>query len=214
MISLLLPSRIVNYKKAMGDKSFTLLDIGAGNHSAQKIKKHLPACRYFGVDITRDYNNDEADFKLMEGFFEKDLTKLQFDDIPNDFFDMIVMSHIIEHLHNGDEVVKALVPKLKKGGYFYLEFPSAESVNFPSKRDTLNFYDDDTHVRIYSAEELSGILESLGFTILKAGVRRDWRNILIMPIKMIHNRIKYGYVMGSVYWDWYGFAELVWARKN
>lgn len=213
-MTLFLPSRLVKFKKAMGDKSFTLLDIGAGNHSVKKIKKHFPACRYYGVDITRDYNNDESDFQLMEGFFEKDLTKLDFGDIPNDFFDIIVMSHIIEHLENGDEVIRALVPKLKKGGYIYIEFPSAESVNFPSRRDTLNFYDDKTHVRIYSWEEISSILIPMGFTVLTGEVRRDWRNIVMMPIKMIHNKIKYGYVMSSVYWDWYGFAELVWARKS
>jgi SAM-dependent methyltransferase len=213
MISLL-PSRIATFKKALGDKPFTLLDIGAGNHSVKKIKKHLPACRYYGVDITRDYNNDESDFQLMEGFFEKDLTRLEFDDIPDNFFDLVVMSHIIEHLPNGDQVIQALAPKLKNGGYIYIEFPSAESVNFPSRKDTLNFYDDPTHVRIYSAEELTALLTSMNFTVLKGGVRRDWRNIAMMPVKMLHNRIKYGYVMSSVFWDWYGFAELVWARKG
>lgn len=214
MNTLLLPSKLTGIGKAFGNNAFTLLDIGAGNHSARKIKKHLPNCRYFGVDITRDYNNDENDFRLMEGFYEKDLTKLDFADIPNDFFDAIMMTHIIEHLKNGDEVIVALLPKLKSGGRIYIEFPSEESVNFPSRKDTLNFYDDPTHVRIYSAEEISEILVKNGFEILKAGVRRDWRNILMMPVKMIHNKIKYGYVMSSVFWDWYGFAEGVLAKKK
>jgi SAM-dependent methyltransferase len=213
-MNFLLPSKMTGFGRAMGDREWNLLDIGAGNHSARKIKKHFPKVHYYGVDITREYNNDEEDFRLMEGFYEKDLTQLDFHDIPDGFFDGIMMTHIIEHLHNGDEVVRALLPKLKKGGYIYIEFPSAESVNFPSKKDTLNFYDDPTHVRIYSAEEIGGLLQEEGFTVLKAGVRRDWRNILMMPVKMIHNKIKYGYVMGSVYWDWYGFAERVWARKN
>lgn len=210
----LLPSKLVGFEKKLGNSNFTLLDVGAGNHSATKIKKHFPDCRYFGIDITKNYNNDEDDFRKMEGFWEKDLTKLDFADIPDAFFDAILMTHIIEHLLNGDSVIQSLLPKLKKGGYIYIEYPSGKSVDFPSKQGTLNFYDDPTHVRIYSVPELKALLEKQGVEILKSGVRKDWRNIAMMPVKMIHNKIKYGYVMGSVYWDWYGFAEFVWAQKK
>ena len=213
MISLL-PSKLVGFEKNIGNAAFTLLDVGAGNHSATKIKKHFPQCRYFGIDIVKDYNNSEEDFNLMEGFWEKDLTKLDFDDIPDHFFDAILMTHIIEHLQNGDKVINALLPKLKKGGYIYIEYPSGNSVNFPSKKGTLNFYDDPTHVRIYNTKELADLLEAQGMKVLQSGVRRDWRNILMMPVKIIHNKIKYGYVMGSVYWDWFGFAEFVYAEKK
>ena len=213
MISLL-PSKLVGFEKNIGNAAFTLLDVGAGNHSATKIKKHFPQCRYFGIDIVKDYNNSEEDFNLMEGFWEKDLTKLDFDDIPDHFFDAILMTHIIEHLQNGDKVINALLPKLKKGGYIYIEYPSGNSVNFPSKKGTLNFYDDPTHVRIYNTKELADLLEAQGMKVLQSGVRRDWRNILMMPVKIIHNKIKYGYVMGSVYWDWFGFAEFVFAEKK
>ena len=213
MISLL-PSKLVGFEKNIGNAAFTLLDVGAGNHSATKIKKHFPQCRYFGIDIVKDYNNSEEDFNLMEGFWEKDLTKLDFNDIPDHFFDAILMTHIIEHLQNGDKVINALLPKLKKGGYIYIEYPSGNSVNFPSKKGTLNFYDDPTHVRIYNTKELADLLEAQGMKVLQSGVRRDWRNILMMPVKIIHNKIKYGYVMGSVYWDWFGFAEFVFAEKK
>ncbi len=173
----------------------------------------MPRCLYYGIDITRDYNYRPDDFALMEGFWEKDLTQLQFNDIPDSFFDAILMTHIIEHLHNGDKVIEALLKKLKPGGYIYIEYPSARSVNFPSKQGTLNFYDDPTHVRIFTLNELELLLEEKGCRIVKAAIRRDIRNIFLMPVKMIHNRIKYGYVMASVYWDWYGFAEFVWAQK-
>ena len=57
-------------------------------------------------------------------------------------------------------------------------------------------------------------MEAQGMKVLQSGIRRDWRNILMMPVKIIHNKIKYGYVMGSVYWDWFGFAEFVYAEKK
>lgn len=199
------------YKKG---QPFTLLDVGAGNHSATNTKKWFPACKYYGLDIDKNYNNNARDFELMDGFYEKDLTKLEFDDIPNEAFDVIMMAHIIEHLPNGDEVIKALAPKLKRGGYIYIEYPGMKSTELPSRKDTLNFFDDYTHVRIYSLREMYNLLMAKDFKILRGGIRRDWRVMVLMPIKLIHNKIKYGFVMSSNFWDFFGFAEYVFAQKK
>ncbi|HOY38642.1 MAG: methyltransferase domain-containing protein [Bacteroidales bacterium] len=210
----MVPSNLLKLYKVFGRQPFALLDAGSGNFSASKIKRHMPQCNYYGIDITRDYNYRPDDFELMQGFWLKDLTQLQFDDIPDNTFDALLMTHIIEHLHNGDQVIQGLLKKLKKGGYVYIEYPSEKSVNFPSKKGTLNFYDDPTHVRLYSLHEVKSIVSKCNFEIIDSGTRKSFRNIAMMPIKMVHNKIKYGYVMASVYWDWYGFAEFVWAQKK
>ena len=206
------------FKIKLAQKYFThddvfILDVGAGSHSASITKKWLPRCHYTGIDISKNYNNNEDDFQAMDEFFEMDLTKLEFTKIPKEKYDMIVMSHIIEHLHNGDQVISALLSKLKKGGVIYLEFPSERSVHFPSKRETLNFYDDPTHCRIYTVKEVSEILVQNSLRILSAGIRRQMMNILVMPFKIIYQSITKGYVRGGVYWDYYGFAEYVIAKK-
>jgi SAM-dependent methyltransferase len=196
------------------NSTFILLDIGAGNYSATNTKKWFPNCVYHGVDRDRAYNNSEDDFKLMDKFYELDLTLLHFESIPDQYFDAIMMSHVIEHLPNGIEVVKALTSKLKPGGLFYLEYPGAKSTTLPSKKGTLNFFDDDTHCRIYNKIELFNAFLASNCIPLKGGTRRDIQNILMIPIKIIHNKLKYGYVMGSIFWDLLGFAEFVLARKK
>lgn len=193
---------------------FSILDIGAGNNSALNTKKWFPNCIYHGVDRDKTYNNTEEDFKLMDRFFEIDLTTLNFDEIPNGTYDVIMMAHVIEHLPNGDEVIKHLIPKLKQGGVIYIEYPGLKSTSLPSHKGTLNFFDDDTHCRIYSQLELYNLLISSNCTPLKGGTRRDFQNIFLIPVKLIHNKIKYGYVMGSVFWDLLGFAEYVLAKKK
>src|ERR1035437_6719970 len=135
------PFKIQLAQKYLLNNEPAILDVGAGSHSASITKKWLPKCHYTGIDISKNYDNDESDFKLMDEFIEMDLTKLDFEKIPENNYDMIVMSHVIEHLQNGDKVIAGLLSKLKKGGVIYLEFPSERSVNFPSKRETLNFYD-------------------------------------------------------------------------
>ena len=208
------PFKIKLAEKYLTKDDITILDVGAGSHSPTITKQWLPKCHYTAIDIAESYNNDESDFKAMDEFIEMDLTKLEFDTIPENKFDMIVMSHVIEHLHNGDKVIAGLIPKLKKGGIIYLEFPSPRSVHFPSKPETLNFYDDPTHCRIFSVNEVSGILTQNQMHILSSGIRRQMINILLMPLKIIYQFITKGYVRGGVYWDYYGFAEYVCAMKS
>jgi SAM-dependent methyltransferase len=196
------------------DQSFNLLDVGAGSHSATKTKSIFPKCNYYGIDITKEYENDDADFKAMTGFYEMDLTQLNFDSIPNNHFDVIIMSHIIEHLHNGDKVIEGLLPKLKKGGYIYIEYPGERSTRLPSMKRTLNFYDDPTHVRIYSVKEVEGVVAANGCKVLKSGTRRYWPYIVLLPVTLITETIKYRFVPGGVFWDLMGFAEFVFAKKD
>jgi SAM-dependent methyltransferase len=200
--------------KAFQDRPFKLLDIGAGNNSAIRTKRNFPQCAYYGVDISRDYNNEDANFMLMKAFYELDLTKLDYAIIPDNYFDAILMSHIIEHLPNGDEVIRALLPKLKKGGYIYIEYPGLKSTKLPSMHGTLNFYDDPTHVRIYSVDEISGILKAHNFGVQQSGTRRNWIYIFTMPFRIIQSLVKKGRLQGNLFWDLLGFAEFVFAKKN
>jgi SAM-dependent methyltransferase len=166
------------------------------------------------VDIDKDYENDESDFKVMKDFYEMDLTKLDYSIIPDNYFDGIWMVHVIEHLKNGDEVIKQLLPKLKSGGFIFIEYPGIRSTKLPSMYGTLNFYDDKTHVRIYSVKEISGLLTQSNFSILEGGVRRSWVYIFLLPVRIFQSLYTYKRVVGSVFWDLLGFAEFVYAKKN
>jgi SAM-dependent methyltransferase len=208
------PVKLKHLKKTFKKRTFKILDVGSGNGSPSLIKKVFSNVLYHGIDIVDDYNYKQKDFYKADKLFFKDLTKLEFEDIEDNYYDAILMAHIIEHLKNGDKVIEALLPKLKRNGYIYIEYPGEKSLTLPSKYGTLNFYDDQTHVRLYKLIEVKEILSKNGFQILESGTRRDAFNIAIMPIKIIYNLVKYRKVLGSVYWDWYGFAEYVYARKN
>ena len=207
-------SKISFLKKSFGKKKFRLLDIGAGNHSASKIKNVFPDCEYHGVDLERDYNNSASDFALMSGFYEMDLTRLNMSSIPDNYFDGIWMVHVIEHLYNGDEVILKLLPKLVNGGYLYIEYPGIKSTKLPSMHGSLNFKDDHTHVRVYSVKELTVLLEQNNCKVLKGGTRRNIWFILSMPFRIIGFWMRGKKLQGNIFWDFLGFAEYVWVRKN
>jgi SAM-dependent methyltransferase len=200
--------------RSFNNKPFRLLDIGTGNHSATKTITLFPACEYYGLDISKDYNNDPADFARMKDFYEMDLTLLDFSRLPDNFFDAILVVHVIEHLHNGDEVLAGLIKKLRPGGSMYVEYPGAKSKKLPSMKGTLNFHDDASHVRLYSVDELKTLFTANDCSIVSAGTRRSWFYTAVTPLRIPLRWVRGKAVTGNVFWDLLGFAEYVWLRRN
>jgi SAM-dependent methyltransferase len=213
-MSILMPFKFKHFYKSYKNKKFKILDVGCGNHSASLTKEWFPDCEYYGLDNDKFYANDENDLNIMNGFFEINLNSLDFTSISDNYFDIIVIAHVIEHLPKGDIVILKLLQKLKPDGCIYIEYPSSRSTKFPSKKGSLNFYDDPTHCRLYELSELSSLLKKNGFSILKQGIRREILRVLLLPLFAIKWKITNGYVPGVVYWDLFGFAEFVFAKKN
>jgi SAM-dependent methyltransferase len=211
MISLILPFKFKfiykNYKK----KEFRLLDVGCGNHSATRTRRWFPKCRYYGLD-NRVCNNDTADFNLMEKFYTIDLEKEPLDSLPDAYFDVVILSHVIEHLKNGLEILPPISKKLKQGGKIYIEFPSPRSLSFPS--GGLNFCDDPSHVRIYDIREIANVLLSNGFKIIKAGVCSSIMRKIMSPIQFLRIISIHKKATLAGLWDLFGFADFVYAVKK
>jgi SAM-dependent methyltransferase len=207
-------SKFIYLKKSFGNKPFKLLDVGVGNHSATKTVSLFPACEYYGVDLNKDYNNNDEDFKVMKCFYEMDLTKLDFHLIPDNYFDGIWIAHVIEHLHNGDKVIENLIGKLKTGGYMYIEYPGIKSTKLPSMYGTLNFYDDHSHVRIYSVKELTELFERNGCKVIEGGIRRNIYFILVSPLRILGHWFRGKKLIGNIFWDILGFAEFIYISKK
>lgn len=195
-------------------RCFTVLDVGAGNHSARKMKRVYPQCIYHGLDQVSDYNNDDADMREMDRFFQIDLGYVDsLAEIPDNFYDVIVVAHVIEHLRNGLEVIAALLPKLKVGGRIYVEFPSVRSLSLPSMKGCLNFSDDSTHVRVYEVRELANVMLDRGCRVIRGGRRRDWSKILLLPFFLVRSAMHRDGIQASVFWDLLGFADYIYAKK-
>ena len=202
--------------KWLSKDSIKILDVGCGNYSASRTKKYYQNCIYYGLDRDKNYNNDVADFKAMENFYEVDLScnSNKLEALPNNFFDCIILSHVIEHLINGQDIILHLLSKLKKGGVIYIEFPSQRSLYLPSMKGTLNFYDDLTHKKTYQIKEIENLLINKNFSIIESGTRRSKKRIFFLPIYLLGSLINLGYISGHIFWDILGFANYVIAQKK
>lgn len=193
---------------------FYFLDIGCGNHSVTYAKQYFPNCKYYGLDLNREYNNDENEFKLMEDFYEANLEESDLNQIPASKFDYINMAHVIEHIKNHEKVLERLSSKLNKDGIIYIEYPNWRSTKLPSMYQTLNFFDDSTHVHIHSNRDLANVLLKLNMRIIKMGTRRDIFEIINMPRWVLGAIIKGKRISGTFFWSFLGFSDYIIARKN
>ncbi len=208
----MMPFRFTFLNREYAGQAINYLDVGCGSNSPSITKRWFPKWSYYGID-RESHGNDAEDAAAMSGYYELDLEKDTLDEVPESFFDVVVLSHVIEHLRNGPQVLKDLAGKLKPGGKMYVEFPSARSLNFPSMEGTLNFCDDPTHVRVYSTLEISNVLLENGFRIIRAGTKRDKRRLALFPFHLPAKLLLRKKIKGSDFWDILGFASYVYAEK-
>ncbi len=97
-------------------------------------------------------------------------------------FDMVTVMHLIEHLPDTKRLFGELARVIKPGGWLYLEFPHAKTVDLPSAPEngegralyTMNFYDDPTHLDVPDTAKVIQQLEQVGFKLTASGISRNW----------------------------------------
>jgi SAM-dependent methyltransferase len=214
----LIPPKLFWVQKFQKRKSLRILDVGCGNASFKVTRKWLNVGEYHGVD--REYwRGEKGDYEGLDRFFKVDLDHDNLSEIPDDFYDVIIFSHVIEHLWKGHETLRALGRKLREDGVIYVETPSERTLRYPSAEGFLNFYDDPTHTKPYPFPEISKTLSEEGLAILKQGVRRDWKRILLLAPPAILYNLFYQLpfkrkLLAAGLWDLLGVAVFVVAQKK
>jgi SAM-dependent methyltransferase len=93
-------------------------------------------------------------------------------DHPEDYFDIVINSHTIEHVYNDDKLMREMFRVLKPGGILFLVTPHDADhyntmVNHDDRRNP-RFPDQTYHVWLYNAETIAYMAELAGFHVLKA----------------------------------------------
>lgn len=189
-----------------------VLDVGCGNNSPYITKLILPDCYYVGLDIGA-YNQvtpNVADEYLLASPVEFSASIAQHEAR----FDAVVSAHNIEHCNDRNATFSAMLRSLVKGGQLFMAFPCEESINFPRRWGTLNYYDDKSHVsappdyRLFIRDLINS-----GFDV--RFTRKRYRpfllamiGLLLEPISSLRKRPLPGT------WALYGFESIIWATKK
>ena len=166
----------------------TVLDLGClGFHQVGEAQRAGRAeMRHFGVD----YVNPAGEVPPGFVFRKVDLSRapIPFED---DFFDLVVASHILEHLTNPVEFFGECVRVSKPSGRIYIETPSERSLwlpGMPFAHDSffsLSFYDDPTHtMRPWTPQSLHRLTRYYGCEPVTTGYRTSWKHQVAFPVVM------------------------------
>lgn len=189
----------------------TILDVGCGNNGPAVVKGIRPDVRYIGLDI-HDYRIDAAAKSMADQYILANGSAFAAAIEEVGTVDAVISSHNIEHCYDWRGVLTAIMAVMRTGATLYLSTPCAESVHFPSRRGTLNFYDDDTHRAPIPATTLEQVL-SERMEIVHFHPR--YRPPLLLALGLIVEPLsaaKREVMRGT--WALWGFESVIWAVKR
>ena len=206
------PKGLFSFLNKYHSQGLKLLDVGCGNDASFNIKSRFPELYYVGLDIA-DYNLTKPNLADEYVIVQKE----NFDKSIRDFgniFNLVVSSHNLEHCDDKYATLNSMLSVVKKGGKIFLAFPCEKSINFPSRRITLNYFDDLTHQQTPPDYKIVlNILNENNFDIIFK--TRSYRPLFLTilgflqePLSRLINRNLQGT------WALFGFETIIWAQKR
>jgi SAM-dependent methyltransferase len=158
-----------------------ILDVGCGpGGTLDHVRRMYPGVGLHGVDIL-DRTLPGVDFHRID----LDHDPLPF---PDGFFDVVICTHVLEHLHYSARASAEIGRVLRTGGALYIETPSVRATLVPFGLS--NFWDDPTHVRPFTRNSFNSLLvEYAKLKPIRIGLRRSWphvfASVLNIPLAII-----------------------------
>lgn len=211
LISLLRPNGKIDFiKKISGRKH--ILDVGCGNDSIFHTKFLQPKSIYTGIDVG-DYNQTKPEIADNYIITSPDMFSATIKEFENEF-DIVISSHNLEHCDDREGTLKAMLGAIKEGGTIFLAFPCENSINYPKRKGTLNYYDDLTHKGLPpNFDDVISTIKSSGFSIKYSS--RNYQPILLRLIGLIIEPVSN--LTRKVYhgtWECWGFESIIIAQYN
>ena len=161
-----------NFKKYQLKDEGTMLDVGCGEgRHIFGVMQDYPMMKCIGLDMDDEslekaeegYEYFESISKAGAEFLKGSAYSLPF---PNDTFDLVVCSEVLEHLHEYDDAVKEIYRVLKPRGKFYASVPASwpEKICWFLSKDYQN--QPGGHLRIFDQKKLIHQIEESGFKFL------------------------------------------------
>ncbi len=141
-------------------KDFNIFEVGCGSGGILQFFKEN-GFEVQGCDLDEqylDYGKKKYNLNLHFGT----LKEIKFEKLPN----IIIYSHVLEHILNPKEELTQIKKILKKDGYLYIEVPGVKNL---VKTYDMNFllFLINAHVYYFSLTTLTNLLSSNGFKLIK-----------------------------------------------
>lgn len=139
-----------------------VLDVGCADGGLLHMFKSR-GWQTYGVD-TSEKACRLAKNTLGNNVFNCNLTDCSF---PENYFDTIILNHVIEHMTNPNKELAEIHRILKPNGAVFLYTPNAESFQFKVTKEKWLHLDAPRHLILYSQNTLSFVLKNAGLQVAK-----------------------------------------------
>ncbi len=144
-----------------GRKKGRLLDVGCGNGKFLRLMKDL------GWDVTGiEPDSKAADIAREQVGGNVIVSTLEKAYFPDQSFDAITMSHVIEHVHNPRSLIKECYRILKSNGKIVIITPNVESLGHRIFKDYWVSLEPPRHLQLFSLKSLEKLLLISNFNLL------------------------------------------------
>lgn len=158
---------------------YKILDIAPDKTLAGFIK-NFKNIDYKSVDLYMENVDDKAD-----------ITNLQI--YKDEIYDIIICSHVLEHVVDDRRALDELFRVLKIGGWAIIMVPillslkeDLENSNWTTPEDHWKYYGQDDHIRMYSKKGFISKLNNAGFKVLQLG--KEYFGEEVFDLNGVHHR--------------------------
>lgn len=185
-----------------------VLEVGCG---AGNFRQNVsPEAEYWGIEPAADAAKVAAEKldKVLTGTYQAVA-----DQLPDDYFDVVICNDVIEHMVDHDEFFQAIQKKLKHNGYLVASIPNIRYISF--LYDLLVDRDweyldagtlDKTHLRFFTEKSLLRTIRQHGYVIDQFGGINPYgsfnsRNLFMRGL----SRVVSLFLGADVIWSQFGF---------
>ena len=150
--------RTFRYLPRINKENNKLLDIGCGNGAFINFASKI-GWNAIGIDFDQSavINCTQQGMKVHLGGIEMFESKKK-------IFDVITISHVIEHLHNPKKMLQICNNLLVEGGMLWIETPNIDSFGHRKFGNTWRGLEPPRHLSIFNFRSLRDTLEKCGFS--------------------------------------------------
>jgi 2-polyprenyl-3-methyl-5-hydroxy-6-metoxy-1,4-benzoquinol methylase len=134
-----------------------LLDVGCGNGNAMTRFKER------GFKVTGTDFDPKAIAEAKDNGLDVHLGDLQEISFPENTFDVVFLSHVIEHVPNPIEALAEYYRILKPGGYLIAVTPNANSLSHKKFKEHWRGLEIPRHLQIFTPASLANAAKKAGF---------------------------------------------------
>ena len=158
----------IEYAKSFQKMPKSFLDIGASNGFKLSVFKEIfPDLKINGLE------GSDSCIEEARKVYDIDLDKGFIDDLDTHYspnsFDLISLSHILEHLTNPRKSLLQIKPFLSKDGLLYIEVPGIEEFKNFDEEPYAHFSFE--HIQYYSMNSLEYLMNSIGFEKVDCSIK-------------------------------------------